>query len=181
MHLSLFIAWSISTLVMMRLLLQQIYIYIYRPYRNVLQWPSDDEQKETKWGRWKLTIIYLLKRLFVPSVRRRIVKSKWVYVESYQYIRENIEYSSSERASNTLAVSITRKTFRFYIYIIHHDWLKELFVVRTLRNNACGIETTTPVYTAHDFTNVKNIELSNLFELIFIRDHAWFIPINIYL
>jgi hypothetical protein len=41
--------------------------------------------------------------------------------------------------------------------------------------------TTTPVYTAHDFTNVKNIELSNLFELIFIRDHAWFIPSNIYL
>jgi len=40
--------------------------------------------------------------------------------------------------------------------------------------------TTTPVYTAHDFTNVKNIELSNLFELIFIRDHAWFIPGNIY-
>jgi hypothetical protein len=28
-----------------------IYIYIYRPYRNVLQSPSDDEQKETKWGR----------------------------------------------------------------------------------------------------------------------------------
>jgi len=98
------------------------YIYIYRPYRNVLQWPSDDEQKETKWGRWKLTIIYLLKRLFVPSVRRRIVKSK--YVESYQYIRENIEYSSSERASNTIAVSITRKMFRFYIYIsfVMIDW-----------------------------------------------------------
>ena len=99
----------------MRLLLLQINIFLYlEMYCN--------EQKETKWGRWKLTIIYLLKRLFVPSVRRRIVKSK--YVESYQYIRENIEYSSSERASNTIAVSITRKMFRFYIYIsfVMIDW-----------------------------------------------------------